>query len=325
MKKLLIVGGGALGSRHLQGLLRLGQPSMVYVVDPSESSLSLCKERAKEISHSHQIFFQKDLKTLPDTIDLCIVATNSDVRLNVIKELVNTVKIDQLILEKVLFQKHSDYQEATELINANKLRVWVNHPMRTYPVFRDLATKLQQDRDTIQFRVYGKNWGLGCNSLHYIDLVEFLRSTKIVSADTHLLRSMVESKRKGFREFLGTITVFFENGDTLHLTDSYNEDGLTQKDFFSIHRTNESLIFKKTQGYDCLKIELNSDIKTETLLYDRPMQGELTKELSQSLIDINQCNLPSFEQASLTHQAFIAALLKFMQTQNIYTETCPIT
>ena len=44
MKISLIIGAGQLGSRHLQGLLKLTQEQVVYVLDPSNDSLSIAKQ-----------------------------------------------------------------------------------------------------------------------------------------------------------------------------------------------------------------------------------------------------------------------------------------
>ena len=49
MFKILLIGAGQLGSRHLQGLLKFQKKQFIYVLDRSEDSLTVAKKRAAEI------------------------------------------------------------------------------------------------------------------------------------------------------------------------------------------------------------------------------------------------------------------------------------
>ena len=80
MKTIAIIGAGQLGSRHLQGLLKYKTQQDIYVLDPSQDSLKLARQRADEISHQHRVHFVADWTAIPQNIELAIVATNSNVR-----------------------------------------------------------------------------------------------------------------------------------------------------------------------------------------------------------------------------------------------------
>ena len=49
-KNIAIIGGGQIGSRHLQGLAKLSKQFQIYVVDPDKQALSIAKQRYLEVS-----------------------------------------------------------------------------------------------------------------------------------------------------------------------------------------------------------------------------------------------------------------------------------
>ena len=49
---IAIIGGGNIGSRHLQAVARIDKPLNIFVVDPSVSSRDLAVERFHEIDKS---------------------------------------------------------------------------------------------------------------------------------------------------------------------------------------------------------------------------------------------------------------------------------
>ena len=48
-KKVVIIGAGNIGSRHLQALKAVKIPLEIFVIDPSQASLDLSKERYKSM------------------------------------------------------------------------------------------------------------------------------------------------------------------------------------------------------------------------------------------------------------------------------------
>ena len=97
MIKSLIIGAGQLGSRHLQGLLKFEKEQLVYVLDPSENSLNISKERAQEVENKHNVIYRNDWGELPTEFDLVIVATGANVRSKVVSKLLTDFKVENLI------------------------------------------------------------------------------------------------------------------------------------------------------------------------------------------------------------------------------------
>ena len=50
MKRIFIIGSGQLGSRHLQALKNIDEELDIYVIDPSNKSLDVAKNRYESIT-----------------------------------------------------------------------------------------------------------------------------------------------------------------------------------------------------------------------------------------------------------------------------------
>ena len=53
--KIALVGGGQLGSRYLQGIVKSYLDVDLYIVDPSNDSLKICHERILEVNPTYDI------------------------------------------------------------------------------------------------------------------------------------------------------------------------------------------------------------------------------------------------------------------------------
>ena len=93
MNSILILGSGQIGSRHLQGVLKLNRDLYVFVLDPSNESLTLSKERAAEVEHNHLINYITNPSELPSEIDVVIIATDASIRYKVASDLIARIKI----------------------------------------------------------------------------------------------------------------------------------------------------------------------------------------------------------------------------------------
>jgi hypothetical protein len=205
--QIAVIGAGQLGSRHLQGLVRLGMPCEIHVVDPSAASLDMARRRADEVPAAtyHTLHFHQQIEGLPPILDLAVIATTADVRLSVMRALLQGRTVRNILLEKVLFQRQSDYAEAAELLQQAGNRAWVNCPRRVFPIYEMLRTFFRDD-PLLHADVRGGNWGLGCNSIHFIDIIAYLTGGSVHSITTALLdEDLIDSKRAGFKEFTGTL------------------------------------------------------------------------------------------------------------------------
>ena len=207
MHNILLIGAGQLGSRHLQGLMKCNLPVRIEVVEPDERNRNTAAERAKQIEGSGnvtELSFRNSIDEIMfSEADLAIIATNSDVRADVIVKLTTKVNVRHLILEKVVYQSLEIFDQQICLIEALGIKTWVNYPRRIYPFYRNLKNELPAD-EKVSLTISGSNWGLGCNSLHFIDLFSFLTGKSECKTDYALLDpEILQSKRPGFVEFSG--------------------------------------------------------------------------------------------------------------------------
>jgi len=324
MKKVALIGAGQLGSRHLQGLAKSDIDISIEVVEPFESSRNIAKQRFEEIPKNKQIksiSFLESIINLSDDLDLVIIATNADVRYSVVKELLKNKKVQNLVLEKVLFQKIEEYREVEKLLKKTNTKCWVNHPRRMFPFYRKLKEKLAASKN-INFSVSGGVWGLGCNGLHFLDCFSYLSSQKEIALDsTFLDKQLYETKRAGFNEFNGML-----NGTLSNHTFSMNcfAEGISPIQF-NIISDELNILIDETNGWYRISQKTNhwkSAIKEEKIIY---FQSELTNILLNDIFNDN-CTLPTYDEAMALHINYLNMLIEhinsFSQTKYTF---CPIT
>ena len=330
MINAVIIGAGQLGSRHLQGLVKSKNDLSIYVVDPNKEALETADLRSKEISHKQKITFQTEIRDLPRTIDFAVIATNANVRLQVLQALVVHASIKTLILEKVLFQHEDAYNKALELIESHSIQCYVNHPRRAQYIYQKIKHDLK-DYSHVKFDidVFGVNWGLGCNGLHVSDLIEYLFSDEVNSYSIDELdQSLLLSKRKGFNEFTGTIKGNTLRGHSFRITSSYAQDSAIRPITITLNSPEvtfwvseagiEAFYLRETNGLQVIR----ETFKVEPIKF----QSDLTGNWIDLSISGEKLPLTEYEQAMRNHCKFINALLDQIEIiTGIKTKICPIT
>lgn len=312
----LIVGAGQLGSRHLQGMLKYSiNPQSIFIIDPSLDSLNIAKNRAAEIENNHQVFYQQDWDNLPLVFDVVIIATNANVREEVLMQLLQNFKVKYLILEKVLFTDLSAYKRVSNILKHYSVKTWVNHPRRMFSSYQQLK-ELIGDSFNGTFSATGGNWGIGCNGLHLIDFFEYISGSYTESLDADWIDSKIlESKRKGFIEFTGTLKGKLANGSVFQISSLKGESS----DITITICNNESRYIIQESGISGIyQMKKYEEFKLNIFPFSMEYQSNLTTALVNDLLSLGDCKLPKYEEARRTHELFINALLK---QYNLFTQT----
>jgi hypothetical protein len=324
MKINLIIGAGQLGSRHLQGLLRLQQEQLIYVMDPSESSLSIAKDRAKEIENQSTINYTTNWETLPAELDLVIVATGANVRSKVVSQLLKNYKVKNLVLEKILFQELASYSEIGKLITATNTPTWVNHPRRMAEHHIKIKEIIAKSNEKIIFNAVGSNWGLACNALHLIDLFSFLANSSVDKIDLNWIdANILESKRANCIELTGSVKGTLKNGSNFNVSSLEGEIGdITICVFTNSNRW----IIQEGSAQKIIHLSKQNNFNEEITSFTTEFQSTLTTRIAFDLFKSENCNLPTYKQACESHFLFIEATLKkYTEITGIETTICPIT
>ncbi|OQS42507.1 Gfo/Idh/MocA family oxidoreductase [Chromobacterium haemolyticum] len=324
MYNIAVVGAGQLGSRHLQGLLKLDLRCQYFVTDPSENSLKVTQSRVAELGmpeNSFKITYTTTQSELPEHLDYVVVATTADVRLEVLKNLLGKHSVGNLLLEKVLFQYTDDYEVAAELIHKSGTKAWVNCPRRAFQIYQDVRNFFA-NQNLLHFHVHGGDWGLGCNSIHFLDLLEYLTDEAPSKLSTSGLdRSLIASKRENFYEFTGSLRGF---------------SGAASFEITSLASSKARLmVLLRSEERTCLIDEAAG----QAFFYDiRSPQSWLQKEFKSPLLSeqitsiaretlVNTCtSLTDFDKSVQIHLPLISALgahaAEILRTSEDF---CPIT
>ena len=107
LSKVLIIGSGQIGSRHLQSLSKLNRRVNISVIDKNPNSIKSAKAIFNEMSINKNLVsvnYYDSMNYLNGEYDIAIIATGADVRKKVIKETLKRAKIKYFILEKIVCQ-----------------------------------------------------------------------------------------------------------------------------------------------------------------------------------------------------------------------------
>jgi len=321
---IAIIGCGQLGSRHLQGLAKLDIPVSIEIVDTNKESLDRAKIRFAEIQSNINIStkYCNSIEGLNDDINLCIIATNSDIRASVTEELFCTKRVENIIFEKVVFQVQEDFEKIGKMIKDKKINAWVNCVMRTYDIYKDLRKSLTPS-ERILFVVEGGEWGLACNAIHFMDLVCFFTGVQDCKVDVSKLdKTITNSKRENYYEVTGTLYGNFSNGSELILhsrKDSGADHIITiltdNRQIFVNEKIGKMYCAKKEEGWKWVE----SDIKTQ-------YQSEVTTNIAKEILTKGTCILPSYDESHILHIPLLTSLKEhFEEVMCTPLEICPIT
>lgn len=310
-----VIGAGGIGSRHLQALKNVRFSLKITVIDPSEQSLNIAKERYDSIpkgSLKHEIDYKNKIpKIKKEKIDIAIVATCSDVRTTIVKELLKYHNLKYLILEKILFNNKGDYSEIDKIINKKNIKTWINCPMRMMPSYQRLEKYFKNKR--ISYIVTGSKFGLITNAIHYLDHVAYLSDTTDFKINTTGLdQKPIPSRRNGFIEFNGTLTANFENGSNVSLSCYPDSDSPV---VVEIHSDTAKYIGRESEGKAWLA-RAENDWQWKELEAPIPFQSQLTTILTEKILTTDKCDLVSYDESKKIHLNMLEPLLKFLNANS---------
>lgn len=313
-KNIIIVGAGQIGSRHLQALKRVKFPLNITVVDPSEQSLATAKQRYGEMSkgkYIHVVNYIQGMPAGPD-IDLAIVATTSDVRAKVVKNILKKNEVRYFILEKVLFDKKGDYAAIAGIFSKSNIKAWVNLPRRIRPVYKKIKEELTGK--AISVRGVGSQWSLASNSIHLLDLAAYLTGENVYKVDTNFLdKKILPSKRKGFLEVRGTLRANFANGSSCELVSYVSGDAPF---LVEISGKEGRYIIREADGNGWVSGP-KSNWQWKEIKFKDPLISETTTDMVENILEKGSCPLTPYEEAAKTHISLLEPLRQFLNKNSV--------
>ena len=321
MVKIAIIGCGQIGSRHLQSLSFLEEEAIVYLIDPSVESKKISYDRFLDIagdSSSITVELNCNIEDIDGNLDVAIVSTSSFDRFKNIKDLLNCNHPKYMILEKFLFQKEEDYETVASLISKNNIKTYVNQWVSGNYAFNRVSSLLGKIYN-LEITVHGNDWGLACNSVHFIDYFDFLTGRADLKIEKSTIDAAYRSKRMGYYEFHGVIDIVNNNKDKLKLISSSGNCGSI---FFDIINNGKKFYLELTQGSQLIFKDCNGNVVN----YHIPYQSSVTHRIVQDLLITNECNLVEYSRSSYQHNLVLPIFDKYLRDKEGWCDSgCPIT
>lgn len=321
--KVALIGCGNLGSRHLQGLKLTNRQISITVCEPDEGARQIAKERYEQVQGNdciESVEFLEDYKDLSVNQDFVIIATNASIRYEISKWVVENLNVKYILLEKVVFQSLEDFDRFSELLDEKNIKVWVNCPRRMYGFYKKLKEKVG-DMTKLDMRVTGSLWGMGCNSIHLVDLYKYLVGFgKYEYNNLAMDPEYLESKRRGYIEFSGEFELKTDKGNlVIQCARTGDEPSNIVLDGECFHAKimeseKKAIIFEK------------NGVQGAEEVVDVVYQSNLTNLVTEQIIDTGECELTSYEESVFLHKAVLTCFLDHMNKQSeTEVKRCPIT
>jgi len=317
--KILLVGSGNIGSRHLQSIVKLSVPLSITVVEPNLNSQKIAKSRLNETTNSmHTISWLSSISDLSQVFDLVIVATSAENRKTIITSLLESGN-KKFLIEKMVCQSKHDYEELIKILNKNNASSWVNTNRRCFPFYQELKSIINSN-DDLRISVTAGNKGLGSNAIHFIDLFLWFLNSNNISLNGDLLTDKLQSNKRGsqYYEFSGTI-IGTNSNSVLNISFSSIEDSPLIIDFVT---KNSQIIIDETNE-KIIKIK-NLDNFQSPFKYLHV--SDLTHKIVLEILKNNDCCLPKIEDLFLAHcELFKIFNSHVKKLTNKEFTSCPIT
>jgi len=310
MKNIYIIGVGQLGYRHAESFLNYSGSELVNItlVDKCEDRVVAVKDELNTRDKVGNVnFFASTHLPTDENISLAILSTNADVRFNLTNSLVKNNNVENVILEKIVFQAPHEYDEINNLFTRHHVSAWVNTPMRVYPFYKKLKAILE---GSIEVKVNGSGWGLACNSIHFVDLLSYLSGECISDLDFSEDMVAINSKREGYLEYTGSIQVEYNKRCKLYLN-------CEQGDFNRIITiSSKNVELKLDERNNKAEVNWLETSKSEEWQLNFPYQSQLTGNIFSSILIGDDEHLPKYSDVYEMHSKYIMGFCGLEKANN---------
>ena len=298
MTKILIIGLGNIGYRHLQSLYNANKNLLIDCVDSSEIIIN----EVKKNTGSKNIRFFTNLDNIDEKYDFLIHSTSSDIRLKLLIQILNRSQIKFCILEKLLVQSLEDLLILEKLCNQIE-KCWVNTPMHEWDLYKKLTKHVNiLEVSQVEFNYFE---GLACNAIHFIDFISSWKKMLPSRIETSKLLNWYESKRKGFFDLYGELKIIYPDNTSLILKSLKDKN-----DYHCLIKEKKrlwKLIEKDKIFYSNDGVEIKGEVE---------YQSQLTEKIVQNILSSSKCNLPELNWSIDCHRLLIKSLLNYWNSYN---------
>lgn len=302
--RVLVLGVGQLGRYHAEALARSSRCGEIWGFDVSEEALKSFETLGESLVIENGISFMvaSKLRFVPRQVGLLIVATTADSRADVLTDAMEATDPQFVLLEKPISSSRAGLEILRKVCPDN---TYVNFPRRYSPLHLEAINRTAHfRREQIKIIVELPWPTMLSNASHFIDFASELFGQ--VPMEVVLKQEKVtpvESKRQGFMELRGEMSVTYPSGaeliiDTGGRTETKPRGGVTilvesGSNWLRIDESDETL--SDSTG-DQLKIP------------GTPLQSQLTGHYLEQLQLRGFLDLPTFIEALPAHELLLTAV-----------------
>lgn len=306
MKNILLIGCGNIGSRHLQSLCN----TTGFIIDVVENNPEAIK-RAENIigkPNGSDIFWHDNLNNIRDVPDLCIIATSSTHRKQIILEMLCR-GVRRFLLEKIIAQSEKSYQDILESFLKYNAKGWVNITRRYSSYYQGLKDYFYKDNEKIRVLIDSGDHGLACNGIHYLDLFLFLdNSSKLEYVEEPRDLEISRTKRSDYIDFTGDMLIRSEKESLIRLNFTGHSDALPVM-FIQNSKRRYIIEDNNLTAFSSFKKD-NWLLKEDSGMTDFPHVSRLTAIIANEILSEDKCKLPTLEESFEPHRILLSRMLK---------------
>jgi hypothetical protein len=293
--KVLVVGAGKIGLRHIESLNEISTREKIDIEIHIKDVKNLEEIPNKFSSRYFSVAVLEQNQYIQKShYKLGIFSTTAQVRSKELHKSLMSNAFDFILLEKPLATSIEDLNEIDNLSFKNNF--FVNLPREYMNDFKKL--KLRNTSNIKKIIIEGGEINLASNSLHFLRLIEWLSDSRIVNLELNNGFKKIQSRHIGFYEILGS---FYGITDT--------------KCYFELNSLNNSeattiiIEYENGQFYRYLEldsVENSSAITTNLLKLE--YQSTLTSKYFLEILNQKSLSLPKFSQVKHLEQITIPLL-----------------
>ncbi len=322
-KKILLVGCGNIGSRHLQALVKLPFEVNIEIVEPNKDAQKLALKRLNEIKYNHkkfEIIWHNNFTMLDLPSDLVIVATTSINRIDIINNLLKLGN-KKFLVEKIVCQSIFEYSLLLKKFKKFNATGWVNTNMRYFDSYKKIKKYFTNSKIIHISLTTSGEYGLGTNAIHYLDFFSWFVNDYNIRLDGDLLSNKLfpNKRSKKLVEFAGLLSGSNDGGSTITLNFIPNSKLPLIVNIYGDN--NKHLLINETTEK---VFDLNDKHIPFNFIYEHT--SNLTTKIVMDIVIKNRCNLSTIENSYYLHRELFRILCKHIKKlTDKQTKICPIT
>ena len=310
--KIVIIGLGNIGKRHMQAALALDRVTEIVCYDVNQEALDTLevfgRDNSLDITRVKlEPSWEKVLRHITPEV-IVIIATTAQGRISLLQAVIGLHPM-AVICEKPVCQSLDEYDEIIQFTDSHKVAVYCNFPRHMYKFYREIKSFLQGPKEYYGHAIFER--GMACVGIHFLELFVWLSDAKEYKIDEARFYNVHEIKRKGFFDFYGSLVVTLNQGIRCMVIAS--ED----------HKVTSVGIMTKTKEYRVFEaagqmVVCDYPAQVSVQAIDALPTSRLTDVAITEILGQGPVGLPSLQQVYLAHKILFEAMeINGLQKLNI--------